>query len=262
MTNITTIQLKNLATGYQGKEGNKLVSSNISAEIKSDELTCLIGANGIGKSTLMRTLAAFQPKLSGEIRVMEKEIESYTDKELARIISIVLTERCDIQDMSVEELVGLGRSPYTGFFGTLHQADKEIVKQSIEWVGMEHLSHRNIQTLSDGERQKTMIAKALAQETPIIILDEPTAFLDYTSKVDLLLLLHRLSREMHKTIFLSTHDVELALQIADRLWLMDSENGVTIGSSQQLAENGCLSHFFQHKHISFNQETRQLSLHL
>ena len=114
----TTIQLQNLSTGYREKGGNKLVSSNISADIESDELTCLIGANGIGKSTLMRTLAAFQPKLSGEIVVQGKEIDAYTDKELARIISVVLTERCDIQNMTVEELVGLGRSPYTGFWGT------------------------------------------------------------------------------------------------------------------------------------------------
>lgn len=260
--NKTTIELKNLTTGYQSKRDKHLVSSNICAEIKSGELTCLIGANGIGKSTLMRTLAAFQPKLSGEIRVMGKEIESYTDKELAQIISIVLTERCDIQDMTIEELVGLGRSPYTGFWGTLKEVDKEVVKQSIGWVGLEHLAQRNIQTLSDGERQKTMIAKALAQETPIIFLDEPTAFLDYTSKVDLLLLLHKLSREMQKTIFLSTHDVELALQIADKLWLMDSENGVTIGTPQQLAEDGCLSRFFHHKNISFDKETRLITVHL
>ena len=258
----TTIQLQNLSTGYREKGGNKLVSSNISADIESDELTCLIGANGIGKSTLMRTLAAFQPKISGEIMVHGKEIDAYTDKDLARIISVVLTERCDIQNMTVEELVGLGRSPYTGFWGTLNDADKEVVKQSIAWVGIEHLAQRHVQTLSDGERQKTMIAKALAQETPIIFLDEPTAFLDYTSKVDLLLLLHRLSRQMHKTIFLSTHDIELVLQIADKLWLMDAQNGVTIGSPQQLAQDGSLTRFFSHEHITFDSDTRLISVHL
>lgn len=239
-----------------------MITSNICADILSDELTCLIGANGIGKSTLMRTLAAFQPKISGEIYVQGRKIETYTDKELARLISVVLTERCDIQNMTVEELVGLGRSPYTGYFGTLNEADERVVKQSIAWVGIEHLAQRNVQTLSDGERQKTMIAKALAQETPIIILDEPTAFLDYTSKVDLLLLLHRISRAMHKTIFLSTHDVELVLQMADKLWLMDAENGVTIGSPKQLAENGSLSRFFSHEHIAFDSETRLISVHL
>lgn len=239
-----------------------MITSNICADILSDELTCLIGANGIGKSTLMRTLAAFQPKISGEIYVQGRKIETYTDKELARLISVVLTERCDIQNMTVEELAGLGRSPYTGYFGTLNEADERVVKQSIAWVGIEHLAQRNVQTLSDGERQKTMIAKALAQETPIIILDEPTAFLDYTSKVDLLLLLHRISRAMHKTIFLSTHDVELVLQMADKLWLMDAENGVTIGSPKQLAENGSLSRFFSHEHIAFDSETRLISVHL
>ena len=228
----TTIQLQNLSTGYREKGGNKLVSSNISADIESDELTCLIGANGIGKSTLMRTLAAFQPKLSGEIIVQGKEIDAYTDKELARIISVVLTERCDIQNMTVEELVGLGRSPYTGFWGTLNDADKEVVKQSIAWVGIEHLAQRHVQTLSDGERQ------------------------------NLLLLLHRLSRQMHKTIFLSTHDIELVLQIADKLWLMDAQSGVTIGSPQQLAQDGSLARFFSHEHITFDSDTRLISVHL
>lgn len=210
----------------------------------------------------MRTLSAFQPKIAGEIILQGNEIGSYTDKQLARIISVVLTERCDIQNMTLEELVGLGRSPYTGFWGSLNETDKQVVNQSMTWVGIQHLSHRRVHTLSDGERQKTMIAKALAQETPIIFLDEPTAFLDYTSKVDLLLLLHRLSREMHKTIFLSTHDVELALQVADKLWLMTPDNGITIGSPQSLADNGYLTHYFQHQHIQFDCATRHLTVHL
>lgn len=260
--NNPTIHLQNLSTGYHLKRGTKLVSNNITADILSGELTCLIGANGIGKSTLMRTLSAFQPKIAGEIIIEGKAIDSYTDQQLARIISVVLTERCDIQNMTLEELVGLGRSPYTGFWGSLNETDKQVVKQSMAWVGIERLSHRRVQTLSDGERQKAMIAKALAQETPIIFLDEPTAFLDYTSKVDLLLLLHRLSREMQKTIFLSTHDVELALQVADKLWLMDADNGVSIGSPQALAENGRLSNYFKHEHIQFDCTTRQITVHL
>jgi iron complex transport system ATP-binding protein len=219
----TTIQLQNLSTGYRENGGNKLVSSNISADIESNELTCLIGANGIGKSTLMRTLAAFQPKISGEIMVQGKEIDAYTDKELARIISVVLTERCDIQNMTVEELVGLGRSPYTGFWGTLNDADKEVVKQSIAWVGIEHLSQRHVQTLSDGERQKTMIAKALAQETPIIFLDEPTAFLDMPNRYELCNLLRSLAHNEGKCILFSTHDVDAALPVCDSFAIIEEE---------------------------------------
>lgn len=156
--------------------------------------------------------------------------------------------------MTVYELVGLGRSPYTGFWGTLNEEDHRIVKESISMVGISQLSKRMIQTLSDGERQKVMIAKALAQQTPVIFLDEPTAFLDYPSKVEMMQLLHRLSRETDKTIFLSTHDLELALQIADTVWLMSKE-GVTIGTPQKLAQDGQLGAFLERKGIRFDKET-------
>ena len=218
-------------------------------------MTCLLGANGVGKSTLLRTLSAFQPKLSGEIRIQGKEIGSYTDKQLSKVISVVLTEKCDIRNMTSVELIGLGRSPYTGFWGTLSKEDKEVVDHAINLVGISHLAHRMVHTLSDGERQKVMIAKALAQETPVIFLDEPTAFLDFPSKVEMMQLLHQLSRQTDKTIFLSTHDLELALQIADKIWLMDKANGVTIGTPEDLSLDGTLSSFFARKGIVFDLET-------
>lgn len=232
-----------------------MVAGHINAGINSGELTCLLGANGIGKSTLLRTLSAFQPKLSGEIFIQGKEIEQYKDKELSMAISVVLTEKCEVRNMTVTELVGLGRTPYTGFWGTLDEDDKRIVKRSISLVKIEKLADRMVHTLSDGERQKVMIAKALAQETPIIFLDEPTAFLDFPSKVEMMQLLHRLSRQTNKTIFLSTHDLELALQIADKIWLMDKMNGVIIGTPEDLSLNGSLSTFFAHKGIIFDIET-------
>jgi len=166
----------------------------------------------------------------------------------------VLTEKPDIRNMTVEELVGLGRSPYTGFWGTLTQEDKKVVNHSIHLVGIDKLQDRMIQTLSDGERQKVMIAKALAQETPVIYLDEPTAFLDYPSKVEMMQLLFKLSRETDKTIFLSTHDLELALQIADKLWLMDKQKGVRIGAPEDLSLDGSLGSFFARKGIVFDPE--------
>lgn len=214
-----------------------------------------MGANGVGKSTLLRTLSAFQPKLSGEIRIQGKEIGSYTDKQLSKVISVVLTEKCDIRNMTSVELIGLGRSPYTGFWGTLSKEDKEVVDHAINLVGISHLAHRMVHTLSDGERQKVMIAKALSQETPVIFLDEPTAFLDFPSKVEMMQLLHQLSRQTDKTIFLSTHDLELALQIADKIWLMDKVNGVTIGTPEDLSLDGTLSSFFARKGIVFDLET-------
>ena len=253
--NKETIHIENLSIGYPGKGDVKVVADGICAGINSGELTCLLGANGVGKSTLLRTLSAFQPKLGGNIFIEGKEIGNYTDKQLSRVISVVLTEKCDIRNMSVVELIGLGRSPYTGFWGTLSKEDKTVVDKSIALVGIPHLAHRMVHTLSDGERQKVMIAKALAQETPVIFLDEPTAFLDFPSKVEIMQLLHHLSRSTNKTIFLSTHDLELALQIADKIWLMDKANGVTIGTPEDLSIDGCLSNFFSRKGIVFDMET-------
>lgn len=250
-----TIHIENLSTGYASKHHVKIVASGISADIFGGELTCLLGANGVGKSTLLRTLSAFQPKMGGSIFIQGKEIDAYTDKQLSRVLSVVLTERCEVRSMSVFELVGLGRSPYTGFWGVLSKADKEVVERSIALVGIADLRDRMVDTLSDGERQKVMIAKALAQETPVIYLDEPTAFLDFPSKVEMMQLLHRLSRRTGKTIFLSTHDLELALQIADKVWLMDKECGVTIGTPEDLALDGILSTFFARKGIAFDAET-------
>ena len=250
-----TIHIENLSIGYLGKTDVKVVADRINAGINCGELTCLLGANGVGKSTLLRTLSAFQPKLGGKIEIVGKEIDAYTDKELSTVISVVLTEKCDIRNMTVHELVGLGRSPYTGFWGTLRGEDKEVVERSIALVKIQNLAHRMVHTLSDGERQKVMIAKALAQETPVIFLDEPTAFLDFPSKVEIMQLLHHLSRSTNKTIFLSTHDLELALQIADKIWLMDKANGVTIGTPEDLSIDGCLSNFFSRKGIVFDMET-------
>ena len=192
-----SVVLHNLSIGYLTKGNEKVVASGLNATINNGELTCLLGRNGIGKSTLLRTLSAFQPALEGEIVISSTQppssITSLTDKQLSRLIGIVLTEKPDVQNMTIEELVGMGRSPYTGFWGTLDDEDKKIVGEAIQLVGIENLQGRMVHTLSDGERQKVMIAKALAQQTPIIYLDEPTAFLDFPSKVETMQLLRRLS---------------------------------------------------------------------
>lgn len=253
--NQPAIHIENLSIGYASRHGVKEVATGISADIFGGELTCLLGANGVGKSTLLRTLSAFQPKLSGRILIKGKEIDEYADKELARMLSVVLTERTDVRNLSVFELVGLGRSPYTGFWGTLTREDREVVDRSLALVGTSHLAGRMVDTLSDGERQKVMIAKALAQETPVIYLDEPTAFLDFPSKVEMMQLLHHLSRTTGKTIFLSTHDLELALQIADKLWLMDKAEGVRIGTPEDLALDGSLPRFFTRRGVVFERES-------
>ena len=269
---MNTVVLKNLSIGYTQKGNEKVVAQGLNAAINSGELTCLLGCNGVGKSTLLRTLSAFQPALGGDIMLDSdgslRPLTSYTDKELSRMIGIVLTEKPDVRNMTVEDLVGMGRSPYTGFWGTLSADDKQIVADAIRMVGIEPLRGRMIHTLSDGERQKVMIAKALAQQTPIIYLDEPTAFLDYPSKVEMMQLLRRLAHEQQKTIFLSTHDVELALQLSDCLWLMEcvphsdlqarESNLLSVGTPRQLADSGALSRFVEREGIVFERDSLTL----
>ena len=249
------IQIQDLSIGYREKNKEKVVVAHIHADIQGGELTCLLGTNGVGKSTLLRTLSAFQPQLGGSIYINDKELGDYTDKQLARMVSVVLTEKCEIRNLLVTDLIGMGRSPYTGFSGTLRKEDRAVIDRAISLIGIEPLAHRMVHTLSDGERQKVMIAKALAQETPIILLDEPTAFLDYPSKVEMMRLLHRLSRQTGKTIFLSTHDLELALQAADCLWLMSPTEGIAVGSPEDLALDGTLARFFVCEGIRFDKHS-------
>ena len=250
-----TIRVIGLDTGYSGSKHTAVVTRDISASLYSGELTCLLGPNGAGKSTLLKTLTAFLPHVKGEIFIEGRPLDSYSDSELAKVIGVVLTERLSINNMTVDELVGMGRSPYTGFWGHMSDYDREVVGESISLVGIDGLRRRMVQTLSDGERQKVMIAKALAQETPVIFLDEPTAFLDYPSKVEIMQLLQTLSRERNKTVFLSTHDLELALQIADKVWLLDKPHGVTIGTPEDLALSGEMAKYFHREGVSFDIES-------
>lgn len=208
------ISLSHLSVGYTASQA---LVSDVNVELQSGQLHCLIGRNGIGKSTLLKTLTGFLPKLSGNLLLDGQGIETFTQQALARKISIVLTQKPDMQNLTVAEVIGLGRSPYTGFFGKLRVRDCAVVDDAIRSVGIEPLRHRMIQTLSDGERQKVMIAKALAQETPIILLDEPTAFLDFPSKAETFQLLRSMAHEKDKLIVLSTHDLELAVRFADCL---------------------------------------------
>ena len=208
------ISLSQLSVGYTLSHP---VISDINLELRSGQLACLIGENGIGKSTLLKTLTGFLPKLKGSLLLGNRDIESFSQRELARQVSIVLTQKPDVQNLTIEEIIGLGRSPYTGFFGRLRAEDRKVVDDAIATMGIEKLRGRMIQTLSDGERQKVMIAKALAQETSIILLDEPTAFLDFPSKAETFQSLQRMAHERDKLILLSTHDLELAVRFADSL---------------------------------------------
>ena len=249
----TSIELKNLTTGYKHRGNKMVVSKDLNATLNTGELTCLLGPNGAGKSTLLRTMCAFQPALSGTVEVTGRTLSTYKQQALAKLISVVLTDNSGVKNMTAFDVVGMGRSPYTGFWGRLDDKDKTVVNKCFQWVGIEPLKERKMGTLSDGECQKVMIAKALAQETPIVFLDEPTAYLDYPSKIQMMMLLHRLARTLKKTIFLSTHDLEHALQVADQIWLLDHEHGLTTGSPEDLSIEGWIEQYFNREGISYDR---------
>lgn len=195
-SNFAVMKLENVILAY----GNKVVAKDINAELLPGELVCLVGRNGAGKSTLIRHILKENPD--------------------PKFISVVLTDRIDIDRMTVRDIVAMGRMPYTGFFGKLSDEDERIVSEAIETLSLHEFSNRQINTLSDGERQKAIIAKALAQQTPYILLDEPTAFLDYPSKVSTMQMLKKLCKENNKAILISTHDLDIALQYCDKVWHM------------------------------------------
>ena len=214
------ICLDRLAAGYREGRASHAVTAPATAQAPCGMLTCLIGANGAGKSTLLRTVAGFMPPLGGSVAVCGRDTARLSPHGRATLMAVVLTDRPDTTCTTVEEMVALGRAPYTGFWGRLGDADRMAVRRAMQLTGIAHMAGREVSALSDGERQKVMIAKALAQDTPAILLDEPTSFLDFPSKADTMLLLRRLAHEAHKAVLVSTHDLTLALHTADRLWLL------------------------------------------
>ena len=254
------ITLRQLTTGYRLKSKDRIVSKDMNASLMAGQLTCLIGPNGTGKSTLLRTLASFQPPLSGEVMLFDKSVSSYSNEELSKLISIVLTNNAHIKNLTTYEVIGLGRSPYTGFWGRLSGHDHEVITQCIKRVGIEKVAQQAFQTLSDGERQKAMIAKAIAQETPVILLDEPTAFLYYPNKVDVMLMLRNLAHEMGKTILMSIHDIDLALQVADHIWLLTDDGSLINGTPEQLCSDGTIQQHVVSEHIEFDTQHRTFTI--
>lgn len=219
------ITLKNLVVGYPDGRHTRQLNHAANEEASDGMLTCLIGANGAGKSTLLRTIAGFQSPLEGTVLLGSDDVRALSPRQRAERMAVVLTDRPDVMCTTVWEMVATGRAPFTGFWGRLSGKDRDIVTRSLRLVGIEKMADRTVASLSDGERQKVMIAKALAQQTPIILLDEPTAFLDYPSRVEVMQFLLNIAHEEHKTVLLSTHDLDLALHTADRLWLFEKERG-------------------------------------
>lgn len=243
------LRLQQLTTGY----GKTVVSSQLSCTLPTASLTVLMGTNGAGKSTLLRTLAGFIRPISGSVCCGENNITHLTPRELAKTLSVVLTFRPTADALTVQEVVEMGRMPYAQFFAKSTPADAQTIERAMQLTQTQDLAHRFVNTLSDGERQRVFIAKALAQNTPVILLDEPTAFLDFPAKVHTMKLLSELAHAEGKSILLSTHDVELALRFADTLWLL-SADGIVSGTPKQLSHEGAIAHFFARDGLCYNAE--------
>lgn len=236
-----------------------VLHSGLSFDLFAGELTCLLGFNGAGKSTLIRTLSALQPPVKGDVWLDGKILSNYSAVQLSTLIGLVLTDKTSIGGLTVRELVEIGRYPYTGFFGRLSTRDHLVVEQAMSDVAIQHKADSYISQLSDGERQRALIAKVLAQECPVIVLDEPTAFLDVVSRIEVMYMLHGLARKHNKAILLSTHDIDLALQQADKLWLLSFERGLKIGVTEDLLLNGHIGAYLNSPDIPFNKLTGNFS---
>lgn len=254
------IETEALSIGYPlGGGRRKVLHDGLNLRLYPGEVTCLLGLNGAGKSTLLRTLCGFQPPLGGEIRMMGRPLKSFSQLDFSLTVGVVLTEKTNAGGITVYELVALGRHPYTGFFGRLRRQDQIVVEQSLVAAGIAHKAHSYVSELSDGERQKAMIAKALAQQCPIILLDEPTAFLDVTSRIETMVLLHKLAVEQQKAILLSTHDLDLAIQMGDCLWLQEKGRPMACGTPEDLILSGAFGNFFGKEGIVFDPSTGKLN---
>lgn len=237
------LRTEDLHIGYK----DKAILPPINVSLKEGNLIALIGPNGAGKSTLFKTLTAHIKPLKGKIELFGKELTDYSSKEKARLIGLVLTERPNDMFLKVYDVVASGRCPYTDFFGKIGKDDENVIQESLDIVGINKLKDRYFNTLSDGEKQKVMIAKTLAQNTPIIFMDEPTAFIDYPSKIELFSLMKMLTKECNKTIIFSSHDLELLLRYTDDIWLISKGKQLISAKKDDLIGNEILKEYFNLK---------------
>ena len=248
---IQILSLDSLIIGYSTGKYKKVLLSPLNASASKGELVAVIGRNGIGKSTLLRTISGLQPPLGGTVLVSGINSREYSRQGLAQKVGFISTEIVKIANMSVYELVSLGRFPYTNWLGKIEIRDHEIIMDSIEKTGMHHLYNRNISELSDGERQRAMVARVLAQDTEIMIMDEPTAFLDIKSKYEIVHLMHELTDKKGKTIIFSTHDLNIAISQADKIWLTLDERLIE-GAPEDLIMAGSFDNLFDSSVVGFN----------
>lgn len=245
------LKTDNLSIGYTSKKSETVVASHINLELHKGEFVGLVGANGIGKSTLLRTLTKVQNPLQGEVFIQEKNIKTLTALDLAKSLSLVLTEPIVSKNLSVFELVALGRQPYTNWVGNLTEDDLAIVENAITQTNINSLKNKKCYELSDGQLQKVLIARALAQDTDLIILDEPTTHLDMYHKAYILKLLQKLAKDTQKTILFSSHEIDLAIQLCDKIIVMTSD-AVVMDEPCNLITKGVFNHLFPEDLIAFD----------
>ncbi|RJE74556.1 ABC transporter ATP-binding protein [Reichenbachiella sp. MSK19-1] len=232
-----------LSIGYD----KKCIASDVNLALRPGKLVCLIGQNGVGKSTLLRTLAGLQEPLSGEVAIGEESIKVIDRRELARKIGIITTDKIGMSNMNVRELVALGRFPYTNWIGKEELEDRAKIEESIDLCKVNYIENAKLGTLSDGQFQKAMVARALAQDTDFILMDEPTAHLDIVNRLDMFSLFAQIKAQTNKGILVSTHELDLSIRFADELWLMDFNQPVVCGAPQDLIESGAISRIFHHE---------------
>lgn len=247
------LSLESLGIGYKKKEKNLPLLPPLTAAAGKGELIAVIGRNGIGKSTLLGTIAGIHTKLGGNIMIGDREISQYSRVELARIVGYVSTETVKVSNMRVYDLVSLGRFPHTNWYGTLEPTDHKAITDSLQKTGLTALSDKFVNEISDGERQKAMIARVLAQDAALMVMDEPTAFLDISSRYEIIHLLHDLAAERSKTILFSTHDLHIAVRNADKIWLMLNE-GIKEGIPQNLIMDGSFEMLFDTSGLSYDMK--------
>lgn len=246
------LQAKELSIGYSGGENQQVLAKDLALSLVGGEIVCLLGPNGAGKSTLIRTLAGMQPPLAGSIEFAGQPLAQVVPRERAKAVSVVLTGTTPPGMMDVYSLVSLGRHPYSGWFGGLNAEDRQRITEALAAVGASDHALRQVSELSDGERQKIFIARALAQEAKLMLLDEPTAFLDLPRRVELMSLLRELAHRKGLAMLLSTHDLDLALRFADRIWLIDPSGKLMQGPPEALALNGEFAKVFSSENLNWD----------
>lgn len=249
------IQLSNISLAF----GERTLIEGASTHFECGEMVALLGRNGTGKSTLLRAIAKLGEVAKGDIIVDGKAISDIDIRTFARLVAFVNTERVDIDSMRAYDLVAIGRSPYTDWMGRLTKNDRDIIERSMQITGVDKLADRMVETLSDGECQRVMIARALAQDTPVILLDEPTAFLDLPNRYELCTLLSRLAHDEGKLILFSTHELDIALTLADSIALVDTPRLVHMPTTEMIS-SGNLERLFNSEHISFDASTKAIKL--